>query len=313
MRNHTATHLLHAALREVLGAHVKQAGSVVEPGRLRFDFTHYAAMTSDELREVERLVNQRILENTEVITDVMDLEQALATGAMALFGEKYGESVRVVSVPGFSRELCGGTHVRRTGDIGLFKIIYEGSISAGVRRIEAITGEGALEKFQQASAQLAKIGELLHTTENGVIDQTEKLLEQQAILQRQLDQLKSQAAQRQGEKLNGRVVKGATVLAEKVEGMDREQLRTLADSLRNKWGSAVVVIASVNDSTVAIVTAVSKDLTSKVQAGKLVGDVAKAIGGKGGGRPDMAEGAGKNTNSLPAVLESVYEKVEALL
>jgi alanyl-tRNA synthetase len=313
MRNHTATHLLHAALRQTLGTHVKQAGSVVEPGRLRFDFTHYSAMTDDELREIERLVNQRILENTEVATDVMDLEQALATGAMALFGEKYGENVRVVSIPGFSRELCGGTHVRRTGDIGLFKIVYEGSISAGVRRIEAITGEGALEKFQEASAQLAKAGELLHTTESGVLDQMEKVLEQQRILERQLDQVKTQMAHQQLDKLKGRVLKGATVLAEKVEGMDRDQLRTLADSLRNKWGSSVIVIASVNDSSVAIVSAVSKDLTGKVQAGKLVGEIAKAIGGKGGGRADMAEGAGKDTKSLPAALESVYEKVGALL
>jgi alanyl-tRNA synthetase len=313
MRNHTATHLLHAALRQVLGTHVKQAGSVVEPGRLRFDFTHYSAMTDDELREVERLVNQRILENTEVATDVMDLEQALATGAMALFGEKYGENVRVVSIPGFSRELCGGTHVRRTGDIGLFKIVYEGSISAGVRRIEAITGEGALERFQEASAQLAKAGELLHTTENGVLDQMEKVLEQQRILERQLDQLKTQVAHQQLDKLNGRQLKGATVLAERVEGMDRDQLRTLADSLRNKWGSSVIVIASVNDSSVAIVSAVSKDLTGKVQAGKLVGEIARAIGGKGGGRPDMAEGAGKDTQSLSSALESVYDKVGALL
>ncbi|MGI8958642.1 MAG: alanine--tRNA ligase [Bryobacteraceae bacterium] len=313
MRNHTATHLLHAALRQILGTHVKQAGSVVEPGRLRFDFTHYSAMTDDELREVERLVNQRILDNTEVATDIMDLEQALTTGAMALFGEKYGENVRVVSIPGFSRELCGGTHVRRTGDIGLFKIVYEGSISAGVRRIEAITGEGALEQFQQASAQLAKASQLLHTTENAVLDQMEKFLEQQKILERQVDQLKTQMAHQQLDKLKGRMLKGATVLAEKVEGMDRDQLRTLADSLRNKWGSSVIVIASVNDSNVAIVSAVSKDLTGKVQAGKLVGEIARAIGGKGGGRPDMAEGAGKDTKSLPSALESVYDKVGALL
>jgi alanyl-tRNA synthetase len=232
---------------------------------------------------------------------------------MALFGEKYGENVRVVSIPGFSRELCGGTHVRRTGDIGLFKIVYEGSISAGVRRIEAITGEGALERFQEASAQLAKAGELLHTTENGVLDQMEKVLEQQRILERQLDQLKTQVAHQQLDKLNGRQLKGATVLAERVEGMDRDQLRTLADSLRNKWGSSVIVIASVNDSSVAIVSAVSKDLTGKVQAGKLVGEIARAIGGKGGGRPDMAEGAGKDTQSLSSALESVYDKVGALL
>ena len=313
MRNHTATHLLHAALRQVLGTHVKQAGSVVEPGRLRFDFTHYSAMTDDELREVERLVNQQILLNTEVVTEVMDLDQALATGAMALFGEKYGDSVRVVSIPEFSRELCGGTHVRRTGDIGLFKITYEGSISAGVRRIEAITGELALEKFQEATAQLARMGELLRTSESGVLEQTEKLLENQKILERQLDQLKTRLAHQQMETLKGRKVNGATVVAEKLEGLDSKQLRSLADSLRNKWGSTVIVIASVNDSTVSIVSAVSKDLTAKVQAGKLVGEVAKAIGGKGGGRPDMAEGAGKDVNALPSALETVYERVGALL
>jgi alanyl-tRNA synthetase len=243
----------------------------------------------------------------------MDLEHALSTGAMALFGEKYGESVRVVSVPGFSRELCGGTHVRRTGDIGLFKIIYEGSISAGVRRIEAITGEGALERFQQATAQLVKAGELLHASENQVLEHLEKVLEHQKILERQFEQLKTQLAHQLVDKLEGRTVNGATVLAEKVEGLDSKQLRTIADSLRNKWGSAVIVIASVNDSHVSIVSAVSKDLIGKVQAGKLVGEVAKAVGGKGGGRPDMAEGAGKDPSALPGALANVYEKVGALL
>ena len=313
MRNHTATHLLHAALRQVLGMHVKQAGSVVEPGRLRFDFSHYSAMTDDEIREVERLVNEQILANAEVVTDLMNLDQALATGAMALFGEKYGESVRVVSIPGFSRELCGGTHVTRTGDIGLFKIVYEGSISAGVRRLEAITGEAALERFQEAAAQLAKASQLLHTSETTVLDQMEKLLDQQRVLERQIGQLKTQMAHQQVEKLKGRLFNGATVLAERLEGLDSKQLRTIADSLRNKWGSAVIVIASVNDSNVSIVSAVSKDLTDKVQAGKLAGDVAKATGGKGGGRPDMAEGAGKDPEALPAALASVYQKVEALL
>ncbi|MGA8030294.1 MAG: alanine--tRNA ligase [Bryobacteraceae bacterium] len=313
MRNHTATHLLHAALRQVLGPHVKQAGSVVEPDRLRFDFTHYSPMTGDELREIERLVNQEILANAEVTTDVMDLDQALATGAMALFGEKYGENVRVVSIPGFSRELCGGTHVRRTGDIGVFKILYEGSISAGVRRVEAITGESALEKFQDATAQLAKAGQLLHTSETGVIDQLEKTLEHQKILERQFDQLKTRMAHQQIDKLEGRSMNGSTVLAEKVEGLDRDQLRTLADSLRNKWGSAVILIASVNDSNISLVGAVSKDLSGKVHAGKLVGEVAKEIGGKGGGRPDMAEGAGKDIEALPSALQNAREKVEAQL
>ncbi len=313
MRNHTATHLLHAALRQVLGTHVKQAGSVVEPGRLRFDFYHYAAMSPDEVAEVERIVNQQILANIDVTTDVMDIESALQTGAMALFGEKYGEKVRVVTIPGISRELCGGTHVRRTGDIGLFKIVYEGSISAGVRRIEGITGEGALEKFQDATAQLARAGQLLHTTEASVVEQMEKLLENQKALQRELDQIKTRLAHSHVERLTGRKVNGATVIAERVEGLDRSQLRTIADSLRNKLGSAVVVLASVNESDIAVVSAVSKDLTSRVQAGKLVGEVAKSIGGKGGGRPDMAEGAGKDQAALSAALAGVYDKVGALL
>jgi alanyl-tRNA synthetase len=313
MRNHTATHLLQAALRQVLGSHVKQAGSVVEPGRLRFDFHHYAAMSRDELLQVEWIVNQQILANNEVTTDIMALDQALSTGAMALFGEKYGESVRVVSIPEFSRELCGGTHVRRTGDIGLFKIIYEGSISAGVRRIEAITGDGALERFQSTAAQLTKAGELLHTSDMLVIEQMEKLLEHQKALERQVDQLKTQVANQQIEKLTGRTFNGSTVIAERLEGLDSKQLRTIADNLRNKWGSAVIVIAAVNDGHVSIISAVSKDLTGKVQAGKLVGELAKAIGGKGGGRPDMAEGAGKDASALPGALAGVYEKVGALL
>jgi alanyl-tRNA synthetase len=313
MRNHTATHLLHAALRQVLGTHVKQAGSVVEPNRLRFDFTHYAALTQDELLEVERLVNEQILANAGVHTDVMDLDQALQTGAMALFGEKYGEKVRVVQIPGFSRELCGGTHVERTGDIGLFKVIYEGSISAGVRRIEAITGTGALERFQQTSASVQKAGQLLHATDTTFLEHVEKVLEQQKILEKQVEQLKNKVAQSQTEHLQGRSLNGATVLAHQVEDMDRAQLRTLADSLRNKWRSAVIVLASINDSDIAIVSAVSKDLTKKVQAGRLVGDVAKQVGGKGGGRPDMAEGAGKDRAALPEALEGVYETVAALL
>jgi alanyl-tRNA synthetase len=313
MRNHTATHLLHAALRQVLGTHVKQAGSVVEPNRLRFDFTHYAAMTQDELLEVERIVNGQILANTSLCTEVMDLDQALQTGAMALFGEKYGEKVRVVQIPGFSKELCGGTHVERTGDIGLFKIVYEGSISAGVRRIEAVTGTGALDLFQQTSASVQKAGQLLRATDVTFLEHVEKMLEQQKLLEKQVEHLKNKVAQSQTEHLRGRSLNGATVLAYQVEDMDRSQLRTLADSLRNKWRTAVIVLASVSDSNIAIVSAVSKDLTKKVQAGKLVGDVAKQVGGKGGGRPDMAEGAGKDTASLPKALDSVYDTVAALL
>jgi alanyl-tRNA synthetase len=305
MRNHTGTHLLHAALRQVLGTHVKQAGSVVEPSRLRFDFTHYTAMDQDELAEVERLMNQEILANIEVHTDVMDLDHALKTGAMALFGEKYGDQVRVVSIDTFSKELCGGTHVARTGDIGICKIVYEGSISAGVRRIEAITGEGALKKFQEDQAQLARFAGI----------DVEKLQSHAKSLEHELQQLKTKVAQSEAGQLESkaRELKGVKVLAARVEGLDRAQLRTLVDSLRNRWKTAVVVLATSEDSTVAIVSGVTKDLTAKVHAGKLAGAVAQAVGGKGGGRPDMAEAGGKDPSALAGALEQVYSSVEGML
>jgi alanyl-tRNA synthetase len=315
MRNHTGTHLLHAALRAVLGTHVKQAGSVVEPSRLRFDFTHYTAMDQDELAEVERVMNEQILANKEVHTDVMDLDQALKTGAMALFGEKYGDQVRVVSIDTFSKELCGGTHVRRTGDIGICKIVYEGSISAGVRRIEAITGAGALKRFQETQAQLARAAGIVRTTESDLAEQIEKLLAQQRALEHELQQLKNKDAQSQAGQLESqaRDLKGVKVLATQVSGMDRAQLRTLVDSLRNKWKTAVVVLATAENSSVSIVSGVTKDLTAKVHAGKLAGAVAQAVGGKGGGRPDMAEAGGKDAAALPAALAQVYTSVEGML
>jgi alanyl-tRNA synthetase len=315
MRNHTATHLLHAALRKVLGTHVKQAGSVVDPYRLRFDFTHYTATDPDELAEIERLMNERILENTEVHTDVMDLDNALNTGAMALFGEKYGDKVRVVSIPDFSKELCGGTHVRRTGDIGICKITSESSISAGVRRIEAITGEVALHKFQNTVQSLHRVSDMVHVTEDDLIESVEKLLEDKRTLEKRIDQMKDKLARAQVAELESAVkeMKGVKVLAAQVPGMDREQLRTLVDSFRAKWKSMVVVLASSEDSNVSIVSGVTKDLTSKVHAGKLVGAVAQAVGGKGGGRPDMAEAGGKNPAGLPAALEAVYSSVEGML
>lgn len=315
MRNHTGTHLLHAALRTVLGTHVKQAGSVVEPSRLRFDFTHYTAMDRDEVAEVERLMNQEILANRVVHTDVMDLEQALSTGAVALFGEKYGENVRVVSIDSFSKELCGGTHVSRTGDIGLCKIVYEGSISAGVRRIEAITGEEALRRFQSAQAQLAGVASLVKSSESDLLEQLDKLVAKERALENELQQLKTKMAQAQagGLESQARDIKGVRVLAARVDGFDRQQLRTLADSLRNKWKTAVVVLAAANDGDIAIVGGVTKDLTSKVQAGKLVQEIALGTGGKGGGRPDMAEGGGKNVAALDGELERVYQTVEGKL
>jgi alanyl-tRNA synthetase len=314
-RNHTATHLLHASLRQVLGKHVKQAGSVVEPGRLRFDFTHYAAMDRAELEEVERLMNEQILKNSGVETSVMPLDQAISTGAMALFGEKYGEEVRVVSVPGFSKELCGGTHVRRTGDIGVCKVVYEGSISAGVRRIEAITGEAALRQYQDSTDILRRIAGLVKASEPELVEHVEKMLAADRAQARQVDQLKEKLAHASAGALEAqsRSMNGARVLAARVDGMDRQQMRTLADSLRNRWKSAVVVLASVDDSGVALIAAATKDLTAKVHAGKLVGTLAQAVGGKGGGRPDIAEGGGKDAAALDAALESVYREMESKL
>jgi len=311
MRNHTGTHLLHAALRTVLGTHVKQAGSVVDPSRLRFDFTHYTAMDADELAEVERLMNAEILENREVHTDVMDLDHALKTGAMALFGEKYGDKVRVVSIDSFSKELCGGTHVARTGDIGICKIVYEGSISAGVRRIEAITGEGALQRFQEAQRELQKIGGI----------DVQRLVAREKALEHEVNQMKIKLANAEAgaiekqarDVISDKFPEGAKVVAVRVDGYDRQQLRTMVDSLRNKWKSAVIVLASVKDADISIVSGVSKDLTSKVQAGKLVQEIALSTGGKGGGRPDMAEGGGKDTAALAGALDRVYESVRERL
>ncbi|MGB6945517.1 MAG: alanine--tRNA ligase [Bryobacteraceae bacterium] len=301
MRNHTATHLLHAALRKVLGPHVKQAGSIVDPNRLRFDFTHYAHTDPEELAEIQKLVNEEVLKNIEVHTDVMDLDQALNTGAMALFGEKYGDRVRVVSIPGFSKELCGGTHVHRTGDIGLCVVTYEASISAGVRRIEAITGESVLSKFQE-EVQTSRQAQ-------------EKLAEEKRTLERQIEQMKEKLARSEVATIESgvREIKGAKVLSTQVAGMEREQLRTMVDSLRGKWKSAVVILGSARDSNVAIVVGVTKDLTSKVHAGKLAGSIAQAVGGKGGGRPDMAEAGGKDPAALAGALDSAYKTVEGML
>jgi alanyl-tRNA synthetase len=315
MRNHTATHLLHAALRQVLGPHVKQAGSVVEPPRLRFDFTHYAALDPAEKTEIERLVNQQILRNTQVTTNVMPIDQAISTGAMALFGEKYGDEVRVVSIPDFSKELCGGTHVTRTGDIGLFKIVSESSISAGVRRIEAITGEGAVTHFQESSDALHRMAGLLRVAEPELVEQVDRLLADKRAHERQIEQLKTRLAQSAVRDLEAKAKEkgGARYLISQVEGLDRQQMRTLADALRNKWRSAVIVLASTEDGAVSIVAAVTKDLTQRLQAGKLVGSLAQAVGGKGGGRPDMAEGGGKDANALPGALAAAAVEIESKL
>ncbi|MBI4893193.1 MAG: alanine--tRNA ligase [Acidobacteria bacterium] len=315
MRNHTGTHLLHAALRKVLGTHVKQAGSVVEPTRLRFDFSHYAALDAEEVSEIERMANTQILADSPVNTNQMELDKALETGAMALFGEKYGEKVRVITVGDFSKELCGGTHVQRTGEIGLVKIVYEGSMSAGVRRIEAVTGIGALKRFQETSGLVQKAAGVLHTSETEMLTQIEKLSAQAKMLERQVEQLKEKVAYSAAATLESqaREIKGVKVLAGRLDGMDRAQMRNLADALRNKWKTAVIVLASGEEGSVSIVGAVTKDLTAKVHAGKLVGSVAQAVGGKGGGRPDLAEAGGKDAAALSGALDAVYASVEGML
>jgi alanyl-tRNA synthetase len=301
----------------VLGTHVKQAGSVVEPGRLRFDFTHYAAMDRAEIEEVERIANQQILKNTPVETRVMALDEAIATGAMALFGEKYGEEVRVVSVPGFSRELCGGTHVSRTGDIGVCKIVYEGSISAGVRRIEAITGEAALRQYQESTDALRGIAGLVKAPEPELIEHVEKMLATERALEKQVEQLKNKLAQAAAEGLVERAFdteSGIKVVVERVPDMDRQQMRWLVDSVRNQCHSALVVLgSSTADGQVPIVGGATIDLTAKgVHVGKLVADVSRDAGGKGGGRPDMAEGGGKDASALDSALDKLRVKLRRL-
>ena len=306
MRNHTGTHLLHAALRQVLGSHVKQAGSVVEPPRLRFDFTHFTAVDPAELAEIERIVNHEIRANAPVTTHVMPIEQAIATGAMALFGEKYGDQVRVVSLSDFSKELCGGTHVNRAGDIGVLKIVSESSISAGVRRIEAVTGEAALERFQKTSGALSRIAQAVRGSESDLMEQVERILAENRALERQNEMLKGKLADSAAGDLEqqAQTVNGVRVVVSRVEHMDRGQMRSLADTLRNKLKPAVVVLAAIENEAVTIIAAVTKDLTSQVHAGKLAGAVAQAVGGKGGGRPDLAEGGGKHAGALDAALQS---------
>ncbi|HKD05381.1 MAG TPA: alanine--tRNA ligase [Bryobacteraceae bacterium] len=314
-RNHTATHLLQAALRQVLGTHVKQAGSVVEPPRLRFDFTHYAALDQAEIGEIERIVNDQILRNTQVSTKIMPIDEAISSGAMALFGEKYGEEVRVVSVSDFSRELCGGTHVSRTGDIGVFKITSESSISAGVRRIEAITGEAAVHQYQQTTDAIHRIANMLRVSEPELVAQVERILEERRVQERQVEVLKTKIAQSLARDLDSKAKdkNGARYLVAQVDGLDRQQMRALADTLRNKWKSAAVVLASAEDGGVSIVAAVTQDLTKKLQAGNLVRSLAQAVGGKGGGRPDMAEGGGKDPSALPQALAAVSAEIETKL
>jgi len=319
-RNHTATHLLHAALRQVLGPHVKQAGSLVAPDRLRFDFVHFSAVTREQQLEIERIVNENILRNTTVVTEVKATQEAIAAGAMALFGEKYGDKVRVVSIPGFSVELCGGTHVKATGDIGLFAITAEGGVAAGVRRIEAITGFDSVRAFQLQRDVLGELSQMLNTRPEELSAKVTAQQDEIKRLTRELQQARMKAAlgdspgsgagATQSEAVD---VAGVKLVARQVSGLDKDGLRALADSHRSKIKSGVVVLASAEDSKVAIVVAVTPDISKKVPAGQVVKHLAPIVGGGGGGRPDFAEAGGKDPAKIHEMLAAAKGVVEKLL
>jgi len=323
MRNHTGTHLVHAALRNILGTHVKQAGSENSPERLRFDFSHFAHVDAEELRDIEQQVNEEIRLNTEIETNVTSLEDALASGALAFFGDKYPEhNVRVVTIPDpraargfYSKELCGGTHVKRAGDIGVLKIVNEESVAAGVRRVEALTGTGALEHYQRQAQLLTQLASHLNVGQDDILATVEKLTQTARQLEKQLGEQKRKGALGQLEDLVAQVqvVKGVKVIAAEVENVDREGLRQLVDSLRQKLGSGVVALGMPENGKVALIAGVTKDLTAKVHAGKLIQALAKQVGGSGGGRPDLAEAGGKDTSALKSALSSIPSLLEPLL
>ena len=322
-RNHTGTHLMHAALRNILGTHVKQAGSLVEPSRLRFDFSHFAAIDPAELRDIEQQVNDEILLNSEIQTNITSLDDALASGALAFFGDRYPEqNVRVVTIPDpsaprgfYSKELCGGTHVRRTGDIGVFKIVVEQSAAAGVRRIEAITGAAALADYQRAQELLREISARMCVNDENLAAAIERTAQTQKQLEKQLEAAKRKGALSKLDELvaQARTIKGVKVISAELEGVDREAMRQLVDSLRQKLGSGVVVLGTVEDGKVALLAGITKDLTSKLHAGKMIQVIAKEVGGSGGGRPDLAEAGGKDTFALKSALARVYPLVDQLL
>ncbi|MEO1889912.1 MAG: alanine--tRNA ligase [Cycloclasticus sp.] len=313
--NHSATHLLHAALRQVLGDHVTQKGSLVEAKRLRFDFSHYEPIANKQLQEIERLVNQQIRLNVGVETQVTDQETAVANGAMALFGEKYGDKVRVLKMGDFSTELCGGTHVNRVGDIGLMKILSETGIASGVRRIEAIAGEGALDWVAESDALLKNIGKMVKGNRESAIEKITQIQDKNKALEKELEQLKGQLAKAAGGDLINQAVEidGINVLAASIDGSDGKTLRDLVDQLKDKLGNAAVVLATVQGDKVTLIAGVSKEQIGRIKAGDLVNAVAQQVGGKGGGRPDMAQAGGNNPAALNDALKSVPDWVRAEL
>ena len=313
--NHSATHLMHAALRQVLGTHVAQKGSLVNDKALRFDFSHFEAMKPEEIRAVEDLVNAQIRRNLAIETNIMDIDAARASGAMALFGEKYDDRVRVLRMGDFSTELCGGTHAARTGDIGLFRITSESGTAAGVRRIEAVTGEGAMAMLHAQSDQLSDIAQLLKGDSHNLGEKVRAALERTRQLEKELQQLKEQAAAQESANLSSKAeeINGVKLLVSELTGVEPKMLRTMVDDLKNQLGSTIVVLATVADGKVSLIAGVSKDVTDRVKAGELVGMVAQQVGGKGGGRPDMAQAGGTDASALPAALASVKGWVSAKL
>jgi len=314
--NHSATHLLHAALRKVLGAHVTQKGSLVAPDRLRFDFSHYSAVTTDELKKVERLVNEQVRANAPAETRLMQHADAVASGAMALFGEKYDDEVRVLKIGEFSTELCGGTHVARAGDIGLFKIVSEGGVAAGVRRIEAVTGQGALDWIAAQTDALRTVASLVKGNTDDVQDKVQQLIDRGRKLEKEIAQLKSKLASGQGSDLSEQAVDvaGVKVVAARVDGADAAALRDAVDQLKSKLKSAAIILAAVDaEQKVVLIAGVTADQTARVKAGDLVNMVASQVGGRGGGRPDMAQAGGQNPAQLDAALASVAEWVRGKL
>lgn len=313
--NHSATHLMHAALRQVLGTHVAQKGSLVNDKALRFDFSHFEAMKPEEIRAVEDLVNAQIRRNLAIETNIMDIDAARASGAMALFGEKYDDRVRVLRMGDFSTELCGGTHAARTGDIGLFRITSESGTAAGVRRIEAVTGEGAMAILHAQSDQLNDIAQLLKGDSHNLGEKVRAALERTRQLEKELQQLKEQAAAQESANLSSKAeeINGIKLLVSELTGVEPKMLRTMVDDLKNQLGSTIVVLATVADGKVSLIAGVSKDVTDRVKAGELVGMVAQQVGGKGGGRPDMAQAGGTDASALPAALASVKGWVRAKL
>jgi len=317
-RNHTATHLLHAALRHVLGTHVQQKGSLVAPDRLRFDFVHFQPVTREELDRVEMIVNEQICRNIDVDTVERSTQEAIADGAMALFGEKYGDRVRVVSVPGFSMELCGGTHVSATGDIGFFAIVSESGVAAGVRRVEALTGPAAVAAAQRQRAVLDEVLGALHTTGDQAVAAIERLQGDAKRLAREVSQLKARVAMGGGTAGGGSEseavdVAGVKLARRKVADLDKDALRGLADSLKARIKSGIVILASTSDGRVQIVVSVTPDLTGRIKAGQIVKEIAPIVGGGGGGRPDFAEAGGKQPEKVDDMLAASEAVVARLL